>query len=101
MHAVYNSLLQGLEFLSYAVDPKVLGLLSEEDFQNLKTEMNQCVCHVIGEKVTPTPVRSCLTIKGTGYKRCRVWTQIMLSNKKARVWDVQGMQILHPDHTYQ
>ena len=51
--------------------------------------------------MTPTPARSCLTIKGTRYKRCRVWTQFMLSNKKARVWDVQGMQILHPDHTYQ
>ncbi|XP_070567401.1 mitogen-activated protein kinase kinase kinase 4-like isoform X2 [Ptychodera flava] len=39
---------QGLDFLIVACEPRNLSQLSEEDFQNLKRMMNECISHVIG-----------------------------------------------------
>ncbi|XP_078375482.1 mitogen-activated protein kinase kinase kinase 4-like isoform X2 [Oculina patagonica] len=39
---------QGLDFLTVACDPKTLTTLSESAFQELKKEINTCICHVIG-----------------------------------------------------
>ncbi|XP_068698407.1 mitogen-activated protein kinase kinase kinase 4-like isoform X1 [Montipora foliosa] len=39
---------QGLDFLTVACDPKMLTFISETKFQELKKQINACICHVIG-----------------------------------------------------
>ncbi|XP_071112541.1 mitogen-activated protein kinase kinase kinase 4-like [Haliotis cracherodii] len=39
---------QGLDFLTVACEPKVLACLSEDEFQELKKNINDCITHVIG-----------------------------------------------------
>ncbi|XP_050677990.1 mitogen-activated protein kinase kinase kinase 4 [Leptidea sinapis] len=47
---------QGLDFLMLACDPYNTKYLSDEDFEELKTQMDGCISHVIGSRLaTPSP----------------------------------------------
>ncbi|XP_041352279.1 mitogen-activated protein kinase kinase kinase 4-like [Gigantopelta aegis] len=39
---------QGFDFLTVACEPRILALLTEEEFQDLKQSINDCLTHVIG-----------------------------------------------------
>ena len=41
---------QGLEFLIVACDPRILALLSDQEFSDLKSSMNNCINHVVGDR---------------------------------------------------
>ncbi|XP_064627504.1 mitogen-activated protein kinase kinase kinase 4-like [Lineus longissimus] len=49
---------QGFDFLTVACDPTVLGLQTEEGFQELKSRIGECVTHIIGS-AKQTPVVGC------------------------------------------
>ncbi|XP_044761348.1 mitogen-activated protein kinase kinase kinase 4 isoform X2 [Coccinella septempunctata] len=47
--------LKGLEFLCAVVDPKNTRFLTQAEFEQLKTDMDQCISHVIGTTAPSTP----------------------------------------------
>ncbi|GAB6026709.1 Mitogen-activated protein kinase kinase kinase 4 [Chamberlinius hualienensis] len=49
---------QGLEFLITACEPQYIKLLSDEEFLNLKLEMNTCITHLIGSPDSKTSIGS-------------------------------------------
>ena len=42
---------RGFDFLCVACEPRVTAVLSEQRFGELKSYMNKCIVHVIGERV--------------------------------------------------
>ncbi|XP_023240312.1 mitogen-activated protein kinase kinase kinase 4-like [Centruroides sculpturatus] len=49
---------QGLEFLIAACDPQYLQALTDEEFQELKKSMNNCITHLIGSPLSGSRVTS-------------------------------------------
>ncbi|XP_045449403.1 uncharacterized protein LOC123657968 [Melitaea cinxia] len=46
---------QGLEFLMLACDPYNTKYLSDDEFEDLKQQMDFCISHVVGSRTPPTP----------------------------------------------
>ncbi len=44
---------QGLNFLTYACDPQNLATLTDEEFEDLRKLIDQCIDHAIGDKALP------------------------------------------------